>query len=476
MSKSSRILFIIHDVYQDANVFPLGIGYLASVLRNEGHIVEVYCQDLYHYSNEELAEHLDNNDYDIIGVGFLAARFKETVIELCRVINNHKKKAWLILGGHGPSPIPEYMLNITKADIIAMGEAEDAIIEVAREKVNKTQNLSDIRGIAYRDGDEVIINERRISVPDIHSLPFPAWDLFPIDDYKKSLKIKGQVDDEYSLAALSSRGCINKCSFCYRMERGIRVRKIEDFVLELKYLKDIYGITNFFFDDEMFILNKKRLLSFEGYLNKYDLKIRFFCSARVDIIDKEVVSILKRCGCSTVSVGLESLDDGVLRLMHKNTTADDNTRAIETILDANDIYVSLNFLWGSHGDTAESLKKIVSFIKKYNTYQEVRTIRPPTPYPGSGLYYEAIMQNKLSGPEDFFNKFTNSDLYMVNFTDIPSSEFYDMLFEANRELLSDYYINTNGDMVECNRLISNFRDLYDGKDIKFRGARLKKFK
>ena len=357
MNKQARILFIIHDVYQDANVFPLGISYLASILREEGHIVEIYCQDLYHYSNEELAEHLDDNNYDIIGVGFLAARFKETIVSLCDVINKHKKKAWLILGGHGPSPISEYVLKTTDADIVTIGEAEGTIVEIVREKNNMTYNLSNINGIAYRDDNKIIITDKKISVPDINSLPFPAWDLFPMEDYKKSIKIKGQKDGESSLAVLSARGCINKCNFCYRMEKGIRFREIDNFVLELKHLKDKYDISNFIFDDEMFISNQNRLLDFEKCLNKYNLDIRFFCSARVDVINREIVEILKRCGCSILSLGLESLDNNVLKIMKKNTTAEDNIKAVETILGIGGICVSLNFLWGNIGDTEDSLKK-----------------------------------------------------------------------------------------------------------------------
>ncbi len=97
-----KVLLIIHDVHQDDNQFPLGPAYLAAVLKKEGIEVEVYCQDVFHYPNSHLAKLLDSNHYDLIGLGFLAARFKETVEPLCEVINQHKKDAWLVLGGHGP--------------------------------------------------------------------------------------------------------------------------------------------------------------------------------------------------------------------------------------------------------------------------------------------------------------------------------------------------------------------------------------
>jgi len=231
----------------------MGVAYMGAVLKKQGADVEVYCQDVFHYSNQELASHLEKNTYDLIGVGFLAARFNETVIDLCSTINQSKKDAWLVSEGHGPSPIPEYMLKKTGADVVVIGEAEESIGEYGR----------------YR------------------------------------------------------------------------------------------------------------------------------------------------------------------RIAQNN----------------------------------------IKFIKEYNSYDQLRTIRPPTPYPGCDLYYEAIKRGLLSGPEDFFNKFNNSDLLLVNFTDIPEKEFYRMLFEANKELILDHYSHTTKEMDKAHTLIQDFYDLYFGNKTKFRGAR-----
>ena len=126
-----NILFIIHDIYQEDNYFPLGIGYLSAMLIKYGHNVTICCQDVFHYSNQELIEkYLINNEYDLIGVGFSAARFKETVLDLCCIVNKYKKKAKFVLGAHGPSPIPGYIIEKTKADIVIKGEAEETLIEV----------------------------------------------------------------------------------------------------------------------------------------------------------------------------------------------------------------------------------------------------------------------------------------------------------------------------------------------------------
>lgn len=470
--KKGRVLFIIHDVYQDFNSFPLGIGYLAAVLKKEGIEADIYCQDLYHYSNEELGEYLDQNNYDFIGISFMAARFKETVLELCHVVNRHKKNAWLVLGGFGPSPIPEYILETTQADIVAIGEAEETIVEIVKEKLNGTCKLEKIKGIAYRDKNTVKINPRRGPVMNVDSIPFPAWELFPMQDYGSSMKILSEQPPEgKSLVIYTSRGCINRCNFCYRMEKGVRVRSIDNIIEELKILVNVYGIRYFQVYDEMFILNKKRLLEFEEKLAKNKLEIFFFCNSRVDIFDKEMVECLKRCGCRFINFGIESVSDQVLKAMNKNTTVEENIKAVETVLSVGGIGIGLNILWGNLKDTEETLFKGVEFIKKYNTYKQVRTIRPPTPYPGSDLYELALQKGLLKGPADFFEKFKNSDLYLINFTDMPIKRFYELLFKANKELVLDHYTKSQGNMQEADNLIQEFSDLYLGKNTGFRGAR-----
>jgi len=469
MIKNGNVLFIIHDLYQEDNHFPLGIGYMAAVLKREGVNVDVYCQDVFHYTNEELAELLKLNEYDLICVGFLAARFKETVVDLCSVINTHKKNAWLVLGGHGPSPIPEYVLKETNADIVVIGEAEETIVELLEHKRNAL-DCHGVKGVAFRDGENILVNERRKPIKNLDSILFPEWSLFPMEKYSTCLQVFGMDSIDKAFPIITSRGCVNKCNFCYRMEKGIRFRSIKNVVDEIKILNDRYGVNYFIMFDELFVSKKARAFEFKELLEQNDLKIKYSCNARVDIFDEEIVDALKESGCKFVNFGMESSDQNVLNLMNKNTTVEQNIKAAEITKKAG-IGLGLNFIWGNIGDTEDSLKNNARLIKKYNTYDQLRTIRPVTAYPGCDLYYEAISRGLLAGPDDFFNKFTNSDLLTVNFTDITDDEFYKLLFETNKELILDHYEHTTKNMDEANRLIDDFYSLYFEGSIKFRGAR-----
>jgi len=474
MNYNGKVLFIVHDVNQEDNVFPLGVAYLSAVLKKYGADVTVCCQDVFHNTNKELADKfLKNEEYDLIGIGFMAARFKEAILDLCKTVNECKKNAKLILGGHGPSPIPEYILKTTKADIVAIGEAEETIIEVLDAILNNC-DFRDIKGIAYRDRNNIYVNERGKPVRDLDSLPFPAWNLFPMDIYTTNMKYMGQDDNEKAFQIITSRGCTNRCGFCYRLEKGIRFRSIENVIEEMKQLYNKYGVTYFVIEDELFVASIKRLKRFIHALEENNLlhKIKYNIDVgiRSDVATNEFAELLKDSGCCYVNIGFESVSQKCLDELKKNTTVNDNFKTAE-LMKKHKVPMGINFIWGIMSDNEETLRSSVDFIKKYNAYSELRTIRPITPYPGCELFYYSISKGLLSDANDFFEKFKNSDLLTVNFTDIPDNKFYKMLFEANKELILDYYTHTTGDMEEADGMINDFYNLYFKGFTKFRGAR-----
>jgi len=470
MLSKGRVLLIVHDNYQNDNTFPLWAGYLAAMLKRHGAEVLVYCQDIFHYTNDELADYLANNDFDLIGLGFMAARFKRSVKEICRVINHHKKNAWLVLGGHGPTPIPEYILNATKADVVVMGEAEDTIVELLYYKLNSPEKISDIKALAFRINGKTFVNERRKPVGKLDDLPFPEWRLFPMEKYTNCLQFPGMDSNDKAFSVITTRGCTGMCSFCHRMENGIRVRGLPKIIEEMMILRNNYGVNYFNFADELSIVSKRRTMKFTQMIENNGLDIKYRMDCRVSVFDEELAIALKDSGCFLLNIGFESSDQVVLDKMNKKVTVKQNIRAAE-IANKYGIGLGLNFMWGLPGDNEETLRKNAEFIKKYNQYDQIRTIKPVTPYPGSPLYYEAIYKGLLNGPEDFFNKFKNADLYMVNFIDIPEDDIYHMLFAINKDLILDHYKHTSGNMEEAGSLIERFYNLYFKGDYGFSGPR-----
>lgn len=458
-----KVLFVVHDLFQDNNLLQLGPAYLAAVARNAGYDVEVYSQDVYHYPNEHLAEYIRRKKFSVVGIGFLAARYP-TVKKICEDVRPALDEvgAKLVLGGHGPTPIAEFVLQDTCADIVALGEAEVTFVNLL-DAIANNDDLAQVDGIALNIGDEIIVNPRTKPVMDIDEIPFPARDLFPIDAYTVSQGFQG-VNNGRSGTMITSRGCPYSCNFCYRMEKGIRLRSMESVMEEINFLKTEYHVDTVYFDDELLMSSKKRTYEFCEELLKQKNQISWCCNGRVNIVDSDLLKIMKRAGCFFINYGLESVDQAVLDTMDKKITVEQILKAAQ---DTRDIGVGsgLNIIFGHIGDTIENLWKGAEVIKKYHTYDQCRTIRPVTPYPGSGLYYHAIEKGLLKGPEDFFQKFKNSDHYMINFTDLPEEEIYKNLYEVNRMLVKEFYEHLS------DKVVKGFSDLYFQSAYDFRGAR-----
>ena len=460
-----RVLFIIKDTAQYTNWFPQGMAYLAAVLLNNGHDVEIYSQDVHHYPDEHLTKYLDKNHFDVVGVGVIGGYYQyRKLLKISEAVNNSNQRPYYIIGGHCPSPEPEYFLRKTQADVIVHGEGENTIVELL-EAVSNKRPLDNIKGIAFMDGDNIRINKERPLIENIDTIPFPAYHLFPIVYYRLIRPMPGAKKTDFVMPVLSGRGCTFKCTFCYRMDEGLRQRSNESVVEEVKLLKKNYGITYIIFSDELLMSSKEITIGFCEALLKANLNILWNCNGRLNYATPDILKLMKRAGCVFINYGIEAMDDHVLKNMNKGLTTKQIIEGVENTIAAG-ISPGLNMLFGNIGDNKKTLSKAVEFLLKYDDGAQMRTIKPVTPYPGSPLYYTAIERGLIKDCEDFYeNKHLNSDLLTVNFTELSGDEFHRCLFDANKKILTNYYNSQLSTTVE------QARKLYIDKDSSFRGFR-----
>lgn len=458
-----KILLIVYDNDAHIGFFPMGVAALAAHCRASGFEVDIYNQDVHHYPDEHLTWYLDANHYDIVGLSFIGAYYPYIKAKaISRAIHNAKRRPFYVIGGHGPSPEPEYFLRLLGADVVVMGEGEEAFVELAK------GGDGDVSGVAYRVGDKVWINERREPISDIDSLPFPAYDLFPMDHYKlrRDAAHVPRVGNRFSVQMLSGRGCKFACNFCYRIDEGMRLRSAESIVDEMNYLFLEWGIRHFMFYDDLLMESESRTISLcEAFIRSGPPDMTFTCQGRLNYATPEVLKVMERAGCAYIYYGVESYNDDMLKVMKKALTTDtiraglDNTRAAG-------IRFSPNIIFGNIGETREHLQNSVDLLLEYDDCAQLRAIKPVTPYPGSPLYDYAIEKGLLEGPADFYeNKHTNTDLLSVNFTAMSDDDFYDALHHANQQVIDNY----------CQQLQWNYdaqlMHLYRDKDASFRGFR-----
>jgi anaerobic magnesium-protoporphyrin IX monomethyl ester cyclase len=459
-----KILLVVYDNDSYIHWFPQGIAYIAAALKQRGDDVVIYNQDMHHYPDEHLTHYLNNNRFDIIGVSIIAEYYQyKKLLNISEAINKSDQRPVYIIGGHGPSPEPEYFLKKTQADIVVMGEGEDTVVELFKVLENN-EKLEKVKGIAFRRHDEVIINNGRETIKDIDTIPLPAYELFPIN-YYRLLRMPHIKNNDFVMPMLSGRGCTFKCNFCYRMDKGFRPRSNISIVDEIKLLKKDYGITYIAFGDELLMSSIPRTISLCEDFIKADLRIRWDCNGRLNYAKPKVLDLMKKSGCVFINYGIEALDDTILKNMDKCLTVSQIISGIEATLKSG-ISPGFNIIFGNIGENRETLRKGVEFLLKYDDGSQLRTIRPVTPYPGSPLYYYAIKKGLLKDCADFYeNKHINSDLLAVNFTDMTDDEFHGALLEANTRLLRSYFEKI------MFATIKQAQNLYIKKNNGFRGFR-----
>jgi radical SAM superfamily enzyme YgiQ (UPF0313 family) len=387
----------------------------------------------------------------------------QKLLKISNAINRSRQRPFYVIGGHGPTPEPEFFLRRTLADAVVMGEGEITAIELMKALADK-RSLHGIKGIAFRDGDKMFINERRPLIEDIDTIPFPAYELFPVDYYKLK-RSPHTSNNDFTMDVLSGRGCNFKCNFCYRMDPGIRPRSNESIIEEIRLLKQNYNITYIIFQDELLMSSMERTVSLSEDFIKNKLNIKWNCQGRLNYAKPELLNLMKKAGCVFINYGIEAMDDIVLKNMNKALTTKQIVKGIEATLKSG-ISPGFNIIFGNIGENKETLNKGVEFLLKYDDCSQLRTIRPVTPYPGSPLYYYAIEKGLLKDVEDFYeNKHVNSDLLTVNFTNMSDEEFCRCLLEANTRLLDNYF------QKKLSGALEQAKKLYLERDAQFRGFR-----
>jgi len=459
-----KVLLIAYDNDSYISVFPLGLAYLASACRAAGHEVKIYNQDVYHWPESHLTQTLNNEHFDLVGIGVIGGYYQyRKLLKISEAVIQGKNRPFFVIGGHGPSPEPEYFLKKTKADAVIIGEGEVTIVELLKALKEKTA-LTDVNGIAFLKDGRFIQTPKRALIKDIESIPLPAWDLFPVDHYAL-LREANIKNSERCMLVLSGRGCTFKCNFCYRMDEGYRPRSSEGIIEEIRILQKDYNISYINFQDELLMSSEKRTVELCTAFIKSGLKFKWFCNGRLNYAKPDVLKLMREAGCVFINYGIESLDDDILRVMNKGLTVKQIIAGIENTLAAG-ISPGFNIIFGNIGETAAALKKGVDFLLKYDDHAQLRTIRPVTPYPGSPLYYYAIEKGLLEDCRDFYeNKHINSDLLSVNFTEMTDAEVHRLLYEANTTLIENYY------NFRLRKSLEDARKLYLEKDVSFRGFR-----
>ncbi len=464
---ASRVLFVVYDNGSYDNEFPMGVGALSAVLKEQGHKITIWNQDIHHCADDSLTDYLDKNKFDVVILSLIAGYYQyQKMKNLSKAINRSKQRPFYLMGGYGPTPEPEFFLKKSGCDVVCMGEGEITIKKLMDAIENKT-SLRNVPGVAWLEDGNLQQTPRAPLVHNLDSLPRTPYELFDMKHYRM-MRLPISKATDFCFPMMSARGCSFKCTFCYRMDPGYRKRSAELLLDEVEMLHKDYGITYIAFEDDLLMSSVVHTEEVCKEFIKRNVPVKWWCNGRLNYCSEELLQLMKDAGCVFINYGIESMDQKVLNNMKKGLRPELIIRGIEDTLKVG-ISPGLNFIFGNKGDNKKTIKKMVNFLLKYDDFAQKRTIRPVTPYPGSPLYYDAIemgLLDKNNPAEDFYErKHLNSDLICTNFTELTDDEYYECLRWANTTLMRNYY-DKQRDTTEA-----QIKYLYETKDVTFRGFR-----
>jgi anaerobic magnesium-protoporphyrin IX monomethyl ester cyclase len=429
--------------------FPLGLTYLAAVLMKDGHEVLIYdgerdpkcisssVKDLskrhFLYGEalkddknqvwQEFQEILGEFEPDIVGISVLSVKLL-SALKIAKLTKQFNKHIVVVAGGEHVTVRPEDVFKDHTVDFAICGEGEQGMVEL----VNNISNSNQIKKV---------INSSLIS--DLDTIPFPSIDsLLNVGSYRP-------IDLGLMMTA---RGCPFSCTFCGLSTiwgHKVRYHSINRILDEIELRKRLYNTDYFSFRNGTFTLDKRWVKTFCQRLIDQSLNIKWECLTRVDVIDDDLVSMMKQAGCETIRIGIESGSQEILDYMQKGISLDQVRKAAK-VLNNSGIFWGAYFMLGVPMETLRSMDATLRFMKEINP--PFITLSKYTPLPGTKMYQE-VVDSGLLDPENTDWLWGANQSIEGSFTKLIEPN----IFAAKMEQIAQYVKESN------ENLSSNYKDV-----------------
>ncbi len=395
----------------------LGLLSVGSYMLAQGLDVKVIDGLSFYRENHDIVDEALSYNPAAIGITTVTEdRFN--AIEICELIKSRAKDKLVFVGGpHFSHCAGDALENVPAIDIVVQGEGDITGFEVVNKflKEDSFHDFHDIDGCAFRDRDGSIISTRpREVVRNLGDLPAPAWNLFDLDKYQGgTLSVE---ETTRAIGVISSRGCPYRCIFCANsLNRRVRYRAPETFVDELEFLHREYDYPGLNIQDDSFTSRVSHVKAICNEIIRRGLKLRWYCSLRVDKADEELLGLMKEAGCVALGYGIESGSDRVLKRIRKGISTEMIEKAIRATRKVGIEHVSL-FLMCSHpGENLKDIRRTSFFVNNlYNilrgTSEANKYLGTPTIiYPGTELEQIALENANVFENGFSWKKYSETD-------------------------------------------------------------------
>ena len=438
---------LINPLGRDSSIAyspPLGLAYIAATLEGEGHEVRIVDRVAIKYRDGEAdLKELDEItkreilkfEPELIGIGATTIQVYD-LSHVARMIRQVPEGGNypVIAGGFHPTAEPDLTLtDYPEIDIVCRGEGEFTILDLASGK-----KLEDVPGLTFRKKGELCSTQDRVPPHNLDILPVPARHLLDMDFYcRRNDRVISCIPLKVA-TMLTSRGCPYDCKFCSSrlIYKSPRYHSPEYVLREIDLLLENYPIEAISFVDCELLPTRKRLKKIcEGLIEqKLHKKFKWGCSLRANLVDKEILALMKQAGCIFVNYGFESGSQRMLDSMNKRVTVDDNYRAARLTNEAG-ILVNSAMIINLPGETEEDMLATIAFLKNNGNRIYSTGLNPLLPLPGSPYYREFLDQGLLEYSDKLWEEIgvlPKSIEKIRLYSQMPREKFTELYNKANR--------------------------------------------
>lgn len=397
---------------------PIGLAYVAASLQRAGHDVQIIDSTGERIdrlvpidgsgrtlrrglTDEEILNRI--GDADVIGFSLMFSQDWPVTRALIGKVRERYPKSVLIAGGEHFTAEPVGALQSTGLDFVLVGEGDRVVCDLL-EHLEGKRSIDDIPGAYFRDGGHILPSSRMARVRNLDALPWPAWDLVPLENYLANGHGWG-VDRGRNMPLNATRGCPYQCTFCSSPSmwttRWVH-RDPADVVAEIKHYVGKYRASNFDFQDLTAVIKKSWIMEFCERLLAERLTITWQLPSgtRSEALDEEVLRLLMRSGCTNITYAPESGSESTLKRIKKKVDRDRIAHSMRAAVKAG-CNVKANFVFGFPGDTYRDLLASFRFIARLAAIGVHDISVPPfRPYPGSELFRALQAEGRLPNPLD----------------------------------------------------------------------------
>lgn len=360
---------------------PLGIAYIGAVLMKHGYSASAIDFNVSGLNADRLRTAVESEDPAVLGISTHTETYMSG-LEIARIAKETKPSLLVVMGGPHATVMHEDVAAEAYVDFVIRGEGEYGMLELTRLLVDGTGSLEGIQGLVHKRDGRVMVNDERPFIEDPDELPFPARGMLPVDLYA------------YGGNVLASRGgCPFSCAFCAvnNIWKGRRrFRSPGNVTDEISQVLRMYGLREINFADDTFTLDRRRTLALCEALKAIPVPYpwSWTCGTRVDLVDEELLGVMREAGCSAIQLGVETGSQDLMDAMGKRITLEQVRTAVALAKGAG-LGVLCSFMFPQPDDTEETIREQIRFMKELNLMGAKLSMACTTPYPGTYYYDHA---------------------------------------------------------------------------------------